>query len=261
VPSLTLLLLLSSSFRLLLLQCSIARCRMVGLQCGQLKGASSLVPLLPLNSTRLLLPLLLHGQHVRVPKLQLSPVCRLEAATSLPPLLLLSSSFRLLRLLLLLHGEHCQVPHGGSSVWAVEGCVKLCQAGQGAALLLPCEGAANHDGRAASTTCQHITHPGGGCQRGEARERARQHILLVGYDRGGATPRQHTAECRGRPMVQLTTCQQCQPVQTRNLQCNCATDSCANQHYHQQKGGGSLTSAATCTPELPQAHFGQLMVG
>jgi hypothetical protein len=60
---------------------------------------------------------------------------------------------------------------------AVEGCVKLCQAGQDAALLLPCEGAANHDGRAACSTRQDVTHPGnmypGGGGRGGLREGGR----------------------------------------------------------------------------------------
>jgi hypothetical protein len=59
----------------------------------------------------------------------------------------------------LLVRQHCQVAHGGAAMWAVEGSLQLCKAGQDAALLLACEGAADHDGGAAGTAGQYITHP------------------------------------------------------------------------------------------------------
>lgn len=85
----------------------------------------------------------------------------------------------------LLCWQHCQVAHGGAAVWAVEGRIQLGQARQDAALLLPAEGAANHDRRAARAAGQHVTHPASAHERGDR------------YFGGGA----HAAGCRGQIMT------------------------------------------------------------
>jgi hypothetical protein len=54
--------------------------------------------------------------------------------------------------------QHRQVAHCRPAMWAIPGRVQLCKTGQDAALLLCWQGCADHDGAAAGSAGEHVTH-------------------------------------------------------------------------------------------------------